>query len=155
MRYSIFEVMEMAVQTEKSGKSFYETVAAQLREDKVKSLFDFLAGQEAQHVQVFEEISRTVKAAPGDEPYDWDEVALYLHAIVQSRYFLNPDKAKQLAAAVTTPAQAIEHALAFETETLLFYHEVVGMVSAANRPAVERLIAEEKSHIRKLAGLEV
>jgi len=155
MRYSTLEVMEMAVQTEKGGRQFYEDVARSLGDDKLVNVFRFLADEEARHVRVFEQISRSVKTAADEVPYNWDEATLYLRAIVSSRYFLSPDKAEQLAAATKTPAQAIEYALGFEKDTLLFFNEVLAMMDDANRSAVGQLIEEEKSHIRKLSALRL
>lgn len=150
--YSAIEIMEMAVETEKGGKLFYETVAAQSKSQSLKVLFRYLAGEENKHVAVFEDIARTIKVAPTEQPDNWEEVALYLKSVTDSRYFLGKGKALSLAGEATTTEQAIETALAFEKETLVFYLEAADMVPAANRPAVEALIREERAHVRKLTG---
>jgi rubrerythrin len=62
--------MEMAVQTEKGGKLFYETVAAQQQDARLRGLFEFLAGEESRHIAVFESVARTVRTAPAEEPYN-------------------------------------------------------------------------------------
>jgi rubrerythrin len=152
IRYSVAEVMEMAVQTEQGGKLFYETVAAQCHDKKLADLFHFLAGEEGRHIATFEEIARAVKTPPEERPYDWNEVSLYLKAITDSRYFLGKDKALTLARACTTTDVAVQSALAFEKETLLFYLEAADMVYGTNRNAVDRLIIEERAHIRKLTA---
>ena len=144
--------MEMAVETEKGGKSFYETVAAQSKDDSLRNLFSYLAGEENKHIYVFESIAKTVKVAADETPADWEEVSLYLKAVTDSRYFLGPDKALALAKDAKSPSQAVKLALAFEKETLVFYLEAADMVPALNRPAVESLIREERAHVRKLTG---
>lgn len=150
--YSATEVMEMAVETEKGGKSFYETVAAQSKDDSLRNLFSYLAGEENKHIYVFESIAKTIKVAADETPADWEEVSLYLKAVTDSRYFLGPDKALALAKDAKSPSQAVKLALAFEKETLVFYLEAADMVPALNRPAVESLIREERAHVRKLTG---
>jgi len=145
--------MEMAVETERGGKRFYEAVSADATDENLKRLFGFLAAEEDRHIAAFQEVARTVKEHPHDLAYNWEEAAQYLDAIVESKYFLGTGKALRLAGESKTPAQALDHAIAFEKETLLFYSEVLGMVAAATRPAVSRLIAEEKSHIVKLTEL--
>jgi len=144
--------MEMAVETEKGGKSFYETVAAQSKDDSLRNLFSYLAGEENKHIYVFESIAKTIKVAADETPADWEEVSLYLKAVTDSRYFLGPDKALALAKDAKSPSQAVKLALAFEKETLVFYLEAADMVPALNRPAVESLIREERAHVRKLTG---
>ena len=150
--YSTTEIMEMAVETEKGGKIFYETVAAQSKDDGLKNLFSYLADEENKHINVFENIAKTIKVAPDEMPANWEEVALYLKAVTESRYFLGPDKALSLAKDAKSTSQAVKLALAFEKETLVFYLEASDMVPALNRPAIEALVKEERTHVRRLTG---
>lgn len=154
LKYSGPEVMEMAIQTERGGKLFYESVADATQDEALACLFRHLASEEIKHIAVFQEIARSIAERPEESPYMWEEAIPYLDAIVNSRYFLGDDKALALAGITGSPAEALTHALAFEKETLLFYTEVIGMVADRNRPAVERLIAEEKSHIVRLKQLQ-
>jgi len=144
--------MELAVQTEKGGKLFYETVAAQSKDENLKSLFLYLADEENKHIRVFEDIAKTIKVAADEMPANWEEVSLHLKAITDSRYFLGKDKALSLIKDAKTTAQAVELALAFEKETLVFHLDATDAIPAVNRPAVESLIREERAHIRKLTG---
>jgi rubrerythrin len=150
--YSVPEIMEMAVETEKGGKLFYETVAEQTRDDNLKGLFSYLADEENRHIRVFEDIARTIKVASDEMPANWEEVSLYLKAVTDSRYFLGPDKALVLAKDAKSTSQAVKLALAFEKETLVFYLEATDMVPTLNRPAIEALVGEERAHVRKLTG---
>ena len=150
--YSASEIMEMAVETEKGGKLFYEAVAAQSKDDGLKGLFTYLADQEKKHISVFVNIAKTIKVAPDEIPANWEEVSLYLKAVTESRYFLGGDKALSAAKSAKTTEQAVNTALAFEKETLVFYLEVADMMPTVNRPAVEALIREERAHVRKLTG---
>jgi len=150
--YSATEIMEMAVETEKGGRLFYETVAAQSKDDGLKNLFSYLGDEENKHIYVFEGIAKTIKVAPDEMPANWEEVALYLKAVTESRYFLGPDKALSLAKDAKSTSQAVKLALAFEKETLVFYLEAADMVPALNRPAIEALIKEERAHVRRLTG---
>jgi rubrerythrin len=145
--------MEMAVQTEKGGKLFYETVAQKQTDQRLKGLFEFLAAEEARHIIDFEAIARSVKTGPAEEPYKWEEVVPYLRSVTESRYFLGSGTALSLAKESTTPLDALRNAMAFEKETLVFYTQVRDMVASHNRAAVDKLINEEKAHIRKLAAV--
>jgi rubrerythrin len=144
--------MELAVQTEKGGKLFYETVASQSKDEELKKLFSYLANEEDKHIRVFEDIAGTIKVAADEVPANWEEVVPYLRAVTESRYFLGTDKALALARDAKTPSQAAKLALAFEKETMVFYMEAADLVPALNRPAVETLIREERAHVRKLTG---
>jgi rubrerythrin len=148
IKYSATEVMEM----EKGGQLFYKTVATQSKDPDLKNLFLYLADEEKKHINVFVNIAKTLKVSPDDMPADWEEVSLYLKAMTDSRYFLGGDKALSAAKSAETTEQAVNTALAFEKETLVFYLEALDMMPAINRPAVEALIREERAHIRKLSG---
>lgn len=142
----------MAVETEKGGRLFYETVAAQSKNQSLKILFRFLAGEENRHIRVFQDLAKTVKVAPDEMPANWEEVSLYLKAVTDSCYFLGEGKALSLAKDARTTEDAIGLAQAFEKETLVFYLEAADAVSAVNRPALEALIREERGHIRRLTA---
>lgn len=153
LRYSGPEVMEMAVQTERGGRAFYRQVADRTDHDDLRGLFRFLADEEDRHVAAFQNIARSITERPEEMPYQWEEAVPYLDAIVESRYFLGEDKALALVRDSATPRQAVENALGFEKETLLFYTELQDMVGEPNKPAVRRLVAEEKAHVVKLSRL--
>lgn len=153
MKYSASEVVEMAIQTERAGRRFYIDAAESSADRKLRELFTFLAAEEERHVRVFEAIARTVSATGEAQPYNWQEAALYLKAITDSRYFLGSDKALSLTREAATPTAVLDSALGFEKETLLFYFELVEMVGADARPAVAALIQQEKDHVRRLQGL--
>lgn len=150
--YSVNEIMEIAVETEKGGKLFYETVVAKSRGQGLKILFRYLAAEENRHIHVFEDIAKTIKVPAVEMPANWEEVSLYLKAVTDSRYFLGEGKALSVARDAKTTEDAIRLALAFEKETLMFYLEAADAVAAVYRPAVEALIREERAHVRKLTG---
>ena len=154
LKYTGPEILEMAVETERGGKLFYESVAAATDDEQLAEVFRYLAEEEVKHIAVFQDIARSLTERPEDLPWHWEDVEPYLDAIVDSRYFLGKGKGLALARAATTPAEAIEYALGFEKETLLFYTELLGMIAERTRRPVERLIAEEKAHVVRLKQLQ-
>uniref|UniRef100_A0A7C4CBS7 Rubrerythrin diiron-binding domain-containing protein n=1 Tax=candidate division WOR-3 bacterium TaxID=2052148 RepID=A0A7C4CBS7_UNCW3 len=154
MKYTLLEVLEMAVQTEKAGRAFYQTAARATSDRNTGQVFLFLADEEEKHIRTFEDLARAVKETPEEQPWNWAEAALYLKAITDSRYFLDESKALALAREAATPAQAVTVALGFEKETLLFYNQLLDMVGPAAMPTVGALIAEEKKHICRLQELK-
>jgi len=86
-----------------------------------------------------------------DEEWDWYQK--YLTATVQSALFQGPDKALAAAAEAKTEKEALRMAIDFEKDTLLFFYDLRDKVAAARRDVVDKVVAEEKSHIRRLAGM--
>jgi rubrerythrin len=147
--FSVREVIEQAIQTEKTGNEFYAAMAKKFHENnELKKLFETLAAQEIKHEQVFIALKNKIK---DEAPEGWDEVALYLKAIVDSEFFLGKDKSLSAVRNVNSSAEAIKFALGFERETLLYYYGLRDMIQ--EKKVVDDIIKEEKSHIVWLGDL--
>ncbi|MEO0089648.1 MAG: ferritin family protein [candidate division WOR-3 bacterium] len=152
--YSINEVLEMAIQIEKSGYQFYSKSKEKTKAEKLKQLFDFLAGEELRHMEAFNEIKNRLKTTPYTLPFDWEEVKLYLKVITDSHFFTGEDKVLNLMERAKNEKELIDLAIAFEKETLLFYYEILNLVAQEETPVVLKLINEEKAHIKKLETIK-
>jgi rubrerythrin len=147
--FSLREVIEQAIQTEKTGNEFYTAMAKKFHENnELKKLFETLAAQEIKHELVFAALKNKIK---DEAPEGWDEVSLYLKAIVDSEFFLGKDKSLSAIQNVNTSADAIKFALGFERETLLYYYGLRDMIQ--EKKVIDEVIKEEKSHIVWLGDL--
>lgn len=152
--YSINEVLEMAIQIEKSGHQFYLKSKEKTNKEKIKELFDFLANEEIKHMEIFDRIKNRLNKTPYTLPYDWEEAKLYLKVITDSHFFSGEDKVLNLMEKAKDEKELIDLAIAFEKETLLFYYEILNLVIEEEKPVVIRLINEEKNHIKKLETIK-
>jgi rubrerythrin len=142
-RFSIREAVEQAVQTEKLGYEFYTTLAEKLKKDEgLNKLFTTLATKELRHERTFRELLDVIK---DEEPADWEEAEQYLRAIVESEFFLGKNKALPSMKGVKTVEDAVDFALGFEKETLLYFYGIRDAVK--EKEVVEEIINEERSHI--------
>ena len=141
--YSVREVVEQAVQTEKLGKEFYTKMAEKFHDhSELKKLFELLAVQETKHELSFSNLKNRLT---GEEVEGWDEVTQYLRAIVDSEFFLGSDKCLPSLEHVKTAAESIDFALCFERETLLYYYAL--KESLKEKEIIDAIIREERSHI--------
>jgi rubrerythrin len=142
-RFSIREAIEQAVQTEKLGYEFYTTLAERLKKDEgLHKLFTTLATKELRHEKTFRELLDVIR---DEEPADWAEAEQYLRAIVESEFFLGKNKALPSMKNVKTVEDAVNFALGFEKETLLYFYGIRDAVK--EKEVVEEIINEERSHI--------
>jgi len=149
--FSVREVIEQAVQTEKLGYQFYDSMAQKFaKKEDFRKLFETLAKKELQHEKTF---SKLVKTVTDEEPEGWDEVSQYLRAIVESEFFLGKNKSLPSLRHVKTVENAVSFALGFEKETLLYYHAIKDVVK--EKDVMDKIIAEEKSHIIWLSRFEI
>ena len=146
------DIVELAMQVEQSGETFYRAVAAKVEAREARTLFEYLAGQEVIHYQVFQKLSQSIHEAPFMTDQEWDLYMDYLNGTVQSAFFEGPDKALALAETVSDAQQAINLAIGFEKETLLFFYDLRERIPDKDRPVVEKIIDEEKRHIRRLVS---
>jgi rubrerythrin len=147
-KYSIDEIIEMAIQTETLGYQFYTDMAAKFKKDDgLVKLFTTLASKEKVHEKIFTELKAMV-AKKGAEPVQWDEVSNYMRAFVESEFFLGRGKALPSMDHLKTIQDAVKFAMGFEKETLLYFYELRNVVK--EKEIVDEVINEEKSHIRWL-----
>ena len=147
------DILELAMQIEQSGEAFYHAVALKAQTPPVRALFADLAAQEVSHYQTFARLAQAVHAHPLMLPDEWDEYQSYLQSTVQSAFFEGPDQALALAEMVTDEKQAIRMAIGFEKETLLFFYDLHDTVSEADQEVIQKIVTEEKAHIRRLADM--
>ena len=115
---------------------------------ELKKLFELLAAHEIRHGESFLSLGTLLK---DEEPEGWSEVTLYLRALVDSEFFLGKDKCLPSLEHVKTAAEAIDFAMCFERETLLYYYTL--REALKEKELIDTIIREEKSHIVWLNNL--
>ena len=143
--FSVKEVLEMAVQTEKLGAEFYTNMAEKFKEnEEFNKLFIMLADKEREHENIFNSLMEQMGSSY-QMPDNWGEAAKYLKAIVESEFFLGDNKVLQNFDHLETAEDVINFAITFEKVTLLYYLELKDIVE--DEEAVYDLVNEEKNHI--------
>ncbi|MBI4681877.1 MAG: ferritin family protein [Nitrospirae bacterium] len=142
-RYSIREVLEQAIQTEKLGYELYLKMANRFEKDeKLRRLFETLAVKEQEHEKTFTDLKEKVNDRRVEH---WEEVSKYLRAIAESEFFLGKNKALPSLEHLENIEDAVRYATAFEKETLLYYHSLKDLIR--EKDILDKLINEEKGHI--------
>ncbi|GAF82729.1 unnamed protein product, partial [marine sediment metagenome] len=62
--------------------------------------------------------------------------------------------AREMAEKAASSAEAIQIALGAEKDSILYYSEMRNLVRERDREMVDRIIEEEKSHLRQLSDLK-
>jgi rubrerythrin len=155
--FTAAQALEMAMDIEKNGAVFYKEVAAKAADPEVKALFEDLALQEQAHYRVFQHMLEGEKAAPSQPtPYPtsyYDEYEAYIQVALNNALFAGPDKAVALARKAEDRETALRAAIGFEKDTLLFFYDLLDMVSQEEEEAISGIIREEQKHVRRLARM--
>lgn len=146
-KFSIREAIEMAVQTERLGYQFYNEIAEKFKDNEgLHDLFRRLALKEKSHEAVFTKLRDEAADQDIDQP---EEVAHYMRAMVESEFFIGKEKSLPSMEKVKTVGDAVDYALGFEKETLLFFVGLRSMLTDGG--TMDAVINEERSHIAWLS----
>ncbi|MBN2031493.1 ferritin family protein [bacterium] len=148
------EIIQMAVKTEETGYAFYQHAAQNAKSDKLKDLFNYLAGAELRHKEIYLGLMGLIEEHPQGVPIDWDELGLYIKAMTDSSFFVGGNKNINMASKAADDKEAIDFALAFEKDTILFFYQLKDLLRTKDKPIVEKVIQEEKEHIRQLSEMK-
>lgn len=148
------EIIQMAVKTEETGYTFYQMAAQNAKSEKLKDLFNYLAKAELRHKETYLGLMGMIDESPQGVPVDWDELGLYIKAMTDSSFFLGGDKSINMASKAADDKKAIDFALAFEKDTILFFYQLADLLKKQDKPVVEKVIQEEKVHIKQLSEMK-
>jgi len=148
------EVIGMGIKIEEQGEQYYRTFANKTNNEKVKEIFEFLATEEVKHKSIFKGFQEKFGNEDFVTPLDQEEVGAYMRAIIDSRIFSDPEGAINVAKNARDELDAIEKAISFEKDTILFFHEVGKFVKENQQTIIQKLIDEERSHIQKLVEIK-
>ena len=149
--FSGSEIVEMAIRTEQSGFRFYGAAAQRVQSDEVRQLLEWLRDQEAMHERAFRKLLGEHESEGPREQYAGQK-GEFIQALLDSRVF-GADPLLERDLASMSDEQVLDYALGFEKDTILFMYEMRELVSEMQRFTVDRLIAEEKSHVQRLHSM--
>jgi len=147
------DVLSFAIEIEKNGKNFYESVAKIIEDPEMKEAFLKLKEQEEQHIVDFEQLLDQITAYQPQETYS-GEYLDYVKALVDNHVFNTDADIKAIAETVKNEADAIDLALKFEKDSILFFAELKHVVAPHNHGVIENLIVQERGHIRVLSDFK-
>ncbi len=151
--FSGSEVVEMGIRIEENGRDFYEGVARLSKNLSAKVTFDFLAKEEENHIRRFEDILSKVKKYEPSEAYPGEYFA-YIKSLSGDYVFTKKKKGAEIAKDIKTDLGAVELGIGFEKDSILFYDEMKRFVLEGEQEIIDKLLEEEKVHLRKLIELK-
>lgn len=147
------ELAEIAIGMERNGIAFYDVLVRSTENAEIRAVYDYLVGEERKHLALFQQMLPAVEGYKVPEVYT-EDYALYLKALIESRVFSDEAMARAGAEELSSDAEALDIALALEKESILFYSEMRGLVRKQEQEVVNRVIDEERSHLRQFLALK-
>ena len=147
------ELINFAIGIERNGIAFYGSLGKTARNTAAQDAYRYLADEERGHLKIFQNMLDSSGAYQPPETLT-EEYDLYLKALLDSVVFEDDKVARRMAENASSDAEAIHIALGAEKDSILFYKEMRELVRVADREVVDRIIEEEKSHLRQLSELK-
>ncbi len=151
--FSGSELINIAIGIERRGIAFYDIMAKSSENAATRDVFQYLANMERAHIQIFQSMLTEADKYQISETYA-GEYATYLQALVDSVVFTDDMVTSEMATQADSDIEALELAIGAEKDSILFYYEMKDIMPKRVQPTVDKIITEEKSHLRQLSELK-
>jgi rubrerythrin len=151
--FSVSELINIAIGIERRGITFYDIMARSTDDEMARDVFQGLADMEREHIQIFQDmLGEADKYQPLETPTE--EYAGYLQALVDSAVFTDDTITSEMATQADSDIQALELGINAEKDSILFYYQMRDIMPQPALSMINRIIAEEKSHLRQLSEIK-
>ncbi len=151
--FSGSELINIAIGIERRGIAFYDIMTKSTENATARDVFQYLADMERQHIQIFQGMLDEADKYQVPKSYAEEYVA-YLQALVDSAVFTDDLVTSEIATKAENEIEAMELAIGAEKDSILFYYEMKDIMPQRAQPTVNKIITEEKSHLRQLSELK-
>jgi len=148
--FSAGELISIAMGIERRGITFYDIMAKSTDNEQARDVFEGLVQMERQHLKMFQDILDETGGQPPPEA-STQEYSGYFQALVDSAVFTDDMITSEMATSAENDIQALELGIGAEKDSILFYYEMKELMPQRYVPLVNRIIAEEKSHLQQLS----
>ena len=153
--FSVSELINIAISIERRGITFYDIMAKSTDNEIASQVFQNLADMEREHIRIFQEmLDEADKYQPLEDKNEEEEYASYLQALIDNAVFTDDMITSEMATQADSDIQAVELGISAEKDSILFYYEMRDIMPRQALPMINRIITEEKSHLRQLSEVK-
>jgi rubrerythrin len=151
--FSVSELINIAIGIERRGITFYDIMARSTDDEMARDVFQGLADMEREHIEIFQGMLGEADKYQPSETLS-EEYAGYLQALIDSAVFTDDTITSEMATQADSDTQALELGINAEKDSILFYYQMRDIMPQPALPMINRIIAEEKSHLRQLSEIK-
>ncbi len=138
-----FDAYKIALNVEKSGLDFYEKLAQETKDEKLKGTLKFLGREENEHIRYFQDALTRLREEKEDPEEDNDLLDAMSFGIIQP-YLNHIEDVEQI---VNDPKEALKLGILIEQRSIEFYQSCLEKVSGEEtKKELSKIIEEEKYH---------
>jgi rubrerythrin len=147
------EIVEFAVYIEQNGYEFYTETAKKFDNEKIVRLFNYLAEEELKHERVFKELKKEAGLFNPHQSYE-GEFEAYMKDFLKSHALGDNKAVKEKVGKVSTMEDALNVALDFEKDSVVFFTTLKNHVQQEKRATIDKIIDEEVAHMTMIFNLK-
>ena len=151
--FSGSELINIAIGIERRGIVFYDIMTTSTKNAASRDAFQHLADMEREHIKIFQDMLSEADKFETPETYA-GEYEAYLQVLVDSAVFTDDFVTSEMATRANSDIEALELAISAEKDSILFYYGMKEIMPQRAQPMINKIIAEEKSHLRQLSELK-
>ena len=150
--FSGSEIAELGIQIEKNGRDFYNGLVRKVADKKIQDILKHLAAQEEKHIAMFQQIRKETESYVPPESYP-GEYFDYMRSLAGEYIFTKANTGAAAAESIKNTLDAVNKAIGFEKDSIVFYEGVKKIVPPEGQATVEKLIQQEQEHLRQLLAV--
>ena len=151
--FSGSELINIAIGIERRGITFYDIMAKSTDNEVARTVFENLVDMERGHIEVFQDmLGEAAESMPSES--STGEYSGYLQALIDDAVFTDDMITSEMASQADSDIKAVELAISAEKDSILFYYEMRDVMPKRALDIINRVIAEEKSHLQQLSEIK-
>jgi rubrerythrin len=147
------ELINVAIGIERRGITFYDIMAKSTDNEMARAAFEELVEMEREHLKTFQAMLEQVGEHPAAEvpPQEYSD---YSQALMDNAVFTDDMITSEMATQADSDIKAVELGISAEKDSILFYYEMRENIPRRTVPVIDRIIAEEKSHLKQFSEIK-
>jgi len=151
--FSGSDLINIAIDIERRGIMFYDIMAKSTDNEDARAVFEGLVEMERQHIKIFEDMLGEADKHPPQEA-STRGYSEYLQVVLDDAVFTDDMITSEMATQADSDIKALELGMRAEKDSILFYYEMRDSLPRRTVPMLDRIIAEEKSHLQQLSEIK-
>jgi len=151
--FSGSDLINIAIDIERRGIMFYDIMAKSTDNEGARAVFEALVNMERGHIQIFEDMLDETGTQQSEKSSS-QGYSDYLQALIDDAVFTDDAITSEMATQADSDIKALGLAISAEKDSILFYYEMKDTMPRRALPVLDRIIAEEKSHLQQLSAIK-
>ena len=151
--YTTGELINVAINIERSGITFFDIMARTTDSDVARDTFEQFVKMEREHLTLFQDMISQMADSPSAGALT-PEVSGYIRALIDGAVFSNDAAMDDAVSGADTDSRALEVGISAEKDSILFYQALKDIMPPAAANLLDNILTEEKTHLIHLSEIK-